>query len=56
MDKRKIQNKATELKDILSQYQGELSELEKKLFQAISEYQKALSEERIEEIKQSLNT
>ena len=56
MDKREIQNKATELKNILSKYQGELSGLEKEFFQAIFEYQKALSEEKIREIKQSLNT
>lgn len=56
MDKKEIQNKITELNNILSTYRGELSGLEKELFQAISEYQKALEKEKIKEIKQSPNT
>ena len=54
MDKKEIQNKATELKTILSKYKSELSELEKQLFDTISEYQKKVDEERIKELRKSL--
>ncbi len=54
MDKKEIQNKATELKTILSKYKSELSELEKQLFDTISEYQKKVDEERIKELRESL--
>ena len=54
MDKKEIQNKATELKTILSKYKSELSQLEKQLFDTISEYQKKVDEERIKELRESL--
>lgn len=54
MDKQEIQNKAVELKDILLKYKSELSQLDKQLFDTISEYTKALSEERVKEIMESL--
>lgn len=54
MDKNEIQNKATELKNILSKYKSELTQLEKQLFVTISEYQKAMDKERIRELKESL--
>jgi sugar-specific transcriptional regulator TrmB len=54
MDKTEIQKKSLELKDVLSKYQSELSQLEKELFNAISEYQKMVDEERIKELRESL--
>ena len=54
MNKSEIQNKAVELKSILLKYKGELGLLEKQLFDTISEYTKALSEERVKEIMESL--
>lgn len=51
----KIQQKVKELESIMLQYKQELGVLDKELFQAISDYQKALDEERLKEIKQSLN-
>ena len=54
MDKKEIQNKATELKNILSKYKSELNQLEKELFATISKYQKRVDEERIKELKESL--
>lgn len=54
MDKQEIQNKATELKSILLKYKSDLHQLDKQLFDTISEYTKALSEERVKEIMESL--
>lgn len=54
MDKTEIQNKAEELKNILTKYKRELSQLETELFITISKYQKAVDEERIKELKESL--
>lgn len=54
MDKKEIQNKATELQNILSKYKSELSQLEKQLFDTISEYQKMVDEERVKELRESL--
>lgn len=51
----KIQQKIKELELIMSQYKNNLGGLEKELFQAISDYQKALKDEKIKEIKQNLN-
>ena len=56
MDKDEIQQKATELNEIMKNYKGRLSELERQLFDAITEYQKALEQERIKEIKDKLVT
>ena len=55
MDKTEIKNKVTELQNILLRYRGELHVLEKQLFNVISEYQKAVDEEKIKELKRSLN-
>lgn len=54
MNKQEIQNKATELKNILSKYKSDLHQLDQHLFDTISEYTKALSEERVKEIMESL--
>lgn len=54
MDKQEIRNKATELKNVLSKYKSELSQLEKQLFDTISEYQKAADEEKVKELRESL--
>ncbi|MDB5259349.1 MAG: hypothetical protein JWO73_557 [Candidatus Taylorbacteria bacterium] len=55
MDSKEIRTKAEELKSILSASRGELSILEKELLNAVGEYQKALNEEKIREIKQTLD-
>ena len=53
MDKSEIKNKAAELKDILSKYKSELNQLEKQLFDTISEYQKAADKEKAKELRES---
>lgn len=55
MTKEEIQQKIKELELIMSEYKNDLSALEKELFQAISDYRKALDQEKIKQIKQSLN-
>ena len=55
MSKEEIQQKIKELELIMSQYKNELGSLEKELFQALSDYQKALEEEKLKEIRQSLS-
>jgi hypothetical protein len=55
MTKEEIQQKVKELQLIMSQYKNNLGTLEKELFQAVSDYQKSLDQERIKEIRQSLN-
>jgi oligoendopeptidase F len=55
MDKDEIQKKIAELESIMAQYKNELSVFEKEIFKVISEYQNALKEEKIKEIKQNLN-
>jgi DNA anti-recombination protein RmuC len=54
MNSQEIQQKVTELQAILSQFRLELGNLEKELYQAITDYQEALKEERLKEIRQSL--
>ncbi|MBI4692358.1 MAG: hypothetical protein HY773_02940 [Candidatus Terrybacteria bacterium] len=54
MDKIEIQNKITELKEILLQYQNQLNQYEKDLFEVISQYQKVVEEEKIKEIRKKL--
>jgi hypothetical protein len=54
MTKDEIQKKITELQSIMSQYKDELGTLETELFKVISDYEKALKEEKIKEIKQKL--
>lgn len=54
MNKQEIQKKVAELKTIMSQYKKEFDILEKELYYAISDYQKALEEEKIKEIKDKL--
>ncbi len=51
MDKQEIQRKAGELQAILVQYKSGLSVLEKELLKAISDYQDALKEEKLKEIR-----
>ena len=53
-DKKEIENKAAGLENILSRYKSELSQLEEELFDAISDYKKALEEEKLKELRQSL--
>ncbi len=54
MDKTEIQKKAGELQNILLKYRGQLSLLEKQLSNAISEYQKAIDEQKVKELRESL--
>ena len=54
MTKEDIQQKIKELELILSQYKHDLGALENELFQAISDYQKALDQEKASEIRQRL--
>ena len=54
MDKDTVQKKAEELRVILSQYEKELGVLEENLYQAVSDYQGALSQEKIKEIKEGI--
>lgn len=54
MDSQDIKIKVAELQSIMSQYQHGLGSLEKELYRAISDYQKALEEEKLKEIRQSL--
>jgi hypothetical protein len=50
-----IQRKVAELKTILTHYKRELGGLEKELYRAISDYQKALEREKLKEIKESIS-
>jgi len=54
MNSEEIQKKANELKEIMANYKHELGSLEKELYRAISDYQKALEEEKLKEIRDSL--
>jgi len=54
MDQSEIPQKVAELQSIMFQYKHELSRLEKELYRAISDYQKTLEEEKLEEIRSSL--
>ncbi len=56
MNQDEIKQKAAELNEIMKNYRGQLNELERQLFDAISEYQKALEQERIKEIRDKLST
>jgi hypothetical protein len=40
----------------MTQYQGELGNLEKELFQALSDYQKVCEEEKLKEVRGSLSS
>ncbi len=55
MVKEDIRKKITELESIMAQHKNDLSAVEVEIFKVISEYQNALKEEKIKEIKQSLN-
>ncbi len=55
MNGQEIQRKVTELQSIMSQYKHELGSIEKELYRAISDYQKALEDEKLKEIRQSLS-
>lgn len=54
MSKDEIEQKMKELQSVLSQYKDELGVLETELFSVVSDYQKALEEEKVKEIKQTL--
>ena len=54
MDGQEIKKKVAELQSIMSQYKHELGSLEKELYRAISDYQNALEEEKLKEIRASL--
>ena len=54
MDQPIIQQKAKELQAVMSEYKHGLGILEKELYRAISDYQKALEEEKLKEIRASL--
>ena len=55
MDKDEIQQKTAELQQIILEYKNELGVAERELSQAILNYQKALEDEKISEIKKSLD-
>lgn len=55
MDSQEIAKKVTQLQSIMSRYKHDLGILKKELNQAISEYQKALEEEKLKEIRQNLS-
>ena len=55
MNSQDIQQKVKDLNSILSEYKYELSGLEKELYRAISDYQKALEKVKLKEIRQSLS-
>lgn len=55
MNKQDIQQKVKELHEIMKEYAVEMNGLEKELFQAVSDYQKALEEEKIKQIKTRIN-
>ena len=50
-----IKQRIKELESIISQHKNDLGGLEKELSKSISEYKKALKEEKIKEIKQAIN-
>ncbi len=54
MNSQEIQQKIAELQSIMSQYKHRLGRLEKELYQAILDYQQALEEEKLKEIRSSL--
>ena len=54
MGSQEIQQKVAELQSIMAQYKHGLGSLEKELYRAISDYQKALEEEKLKEIRSSL--
>lgn len=56
MDREEIQKKVAELTKIMGQYTQDLGSLEKELYQAISDYQNALEEERLQELSQGIST
>ena len=56
MNQDEIKQKAVELNEIMKNYKGQLNELERQLFDAVSEYQKALEQERLKEIRDKLST
>jgi hypothetical protein len=53
---KEIKQKTQELARIMTQYQGELGNLEKELFQALSDYQKVCEEEKLKEVRGSLSS
>ena len=55
MNKQEIEQKVKELQSIMSEYKQHLNSLEKELYRAISEYQKALEEEKVKEIRDGLS-
>jgi hypothetical protein len=54
MNTGEIQHKISELKKIMGQYKQDLGSLEKELYRAILDYQKALDAEQIKKIRSSL--
>jgi len=54
MDKQQIEQKVNELQVIMSEYKGDFSKLEKELFLIISDYQKALDEEKLKQVRGQL--
>jgi len=54
MNSQEIQQKAKELQFIMSQYKHDLGAIEKELYRAISDYQKALEEEKLKELRSNL--
>lgn len=55
MDQHEIQKKVKELQAIMAEHKQGLGSLEKELYNAISDYQNALEEEKLREIRTNLN-
>jgi hypothetical protein len=53
-DKAKIREKTEELKSIMSGYKAQFGNLEKQLFQAVLDYENAVREKKVEEIKKEI--
>jgi len=54
MDKAEIRSKTVELQKVLLKYREQLTQYEKELFEVISRYQKAVDDEKIKELRESL--
>ncbi|MDR3643401.1 MAG: hypothetical protein P4L74_07320 [Candidatus Doudnabacteria bacterium] len=55
MDAKNIEKKVKELQTVMAGYKHELSSLEKTLYRSISDYQKAIDEEKLKDIRSSLS-
>lgn len=49
-----IKQKVDELAAIMANYQGQLGQFEHELYQALHDYQKALDEEKLKEVRENI--